>query len=109
MLTQELPVTLSLQEYAQRLVDSTLLSAPEVKDFVRKLPDRHADEAVDVLATALKGAGRLTNFQDRRVRQGHIKGLVLGNYLVLEEIGQGANGMVFRARHRRMTRPSPSK
>ena len=104
MLTQERPVSVSLQDYAQRLVDSTLLSVEEVKQFVRQLPDRHADDAVDVLASALKAAGRLTSFQDRRVREGHIKGLVLGSYLVLDAIGQGANGIVFRARHRRMTR-----
>ncbi len=104
MLTQERPVSVSLKEYAQRLVDSTLLSIEEVKEFVRRLPDRHAPDAVDVLASALKAAGRLTNFQDRRVREGHIKGLVLGSYLVLDEIGEGANGMVFRARHRKMTR-----
>jgi serine/threonine protein kinase len=104
MLTQESQVSLTLQEYAQRLVDSTLLSIEEVKAYVHRLPDRHADDAMEVLSRALKQAGKLTNFQDRRVRQGHVKGLVLGNYLVLDEVGQGANGMVFRARHRRMTR-----
>ncbi len=104
MLTQEKSVTLTLQVYAQRLVDSTLLGVEEVKEFVRRLPDRHAEDVIDVLAGILKQAGKLTNFQDRRVRQGHIKGLVLGNYLVLDQVGQGAGGMVFRARHRRMTR-----
>lgn len=104
MLTQEKSVSLTLQEYAQRLVDSTLLSVDEVKEFVRRLPDRRAQDAIDVLAGTLKQAGKLTPFQDRRVRQGHIKGLVLGNYLVLDQVGQGAGGMVFRARHRRMTR-----
>ena len=104
MLTQEKSVTLTLKVYAQRLVDSTLLGVEEVKEFVRRLPDRHAEDAIDVLAGILKQAGKLTNFQDRRVRQGHIKGLVLGNYLVLDQVGQGAGGMVFRARHRRMTR-----
>jgi eukaryotic-like serine/threonine-protein kinase len=104
MLTQKTSVSLSLKDYAQRLVDSTLLSIEEVKEFVHRLPDRRADDAVDVLAKALKQAGMLTNFQDRRIRQGHLKGLVLGNYLILDEVGQGSNGMVFRARHRRMTR-----
>src|SRR5688572_26018799 len=98
MLTQEKSVSLTLQEYAQRLVDSTLLSVDEVKEFVRRVPDRRAENAIDVLAGALKQAGKLTPFQDRRVRQGHIKGLVLGNYLVLDQVGEGAGGMVFRAR-----------
>lgn len=104
MLTQEKFVSLTLQEYAQRLVDSTLLSVDEVKEFVRRLPDRHAKDAIDFLASALRQAGKLTSFQDRRVRQGQTKGLVLGNYIVLDQVGQGAGGMVFRARHRRMTR-----
>lgn len=104
MLTQESSVALTLKEYAQRLVDSTLLSIEEVKESVRRLPDRHAEDAIDALARALKQEGKLTSFQDRRIRQGHVKGLVLGNYLVLDEVGQGSTGMVFRARHRRMTR-----
>lgn len=104
MLTQDSPVSLTFQEYAQRLVDSTLLDVEEVTEYVHRLPDRRAEGAIDQLADLLKKDGKLTDFQDQRVRHGHLKGLVLGNYLVLDEIGHGANGMVFRARHRRMTR-----
>jgi serine/threonine protein kinase len=32
------------------------------------------------------------------------RGLVLGNYVILDKIGQGGMGMVFKARHRRMDR-----
>ncbi len=104
MLTQDSPVSLSLQEYAQRIVDSTLLSVEEVTEYVHRLPDRHAKDAVEVLANALIQAKKLTRFQDGRVRANQVKGLVLGNYLVLDEIGRGASGTVFRARHRHMTR-----
>ena len=38
--------------------------------------------------------------------QGKVKGLVLGNYVVLDKLGQGGMGMVLQARHRRMD-PSP--
>ena len=97
-------MSLTLKEYSQRIVDSTLLDLEEVKEFVNRLPDRHAEDAIDQLAKSLKEAGKLTSFQDSRIRGGHLKGLVLGQYLVLDEIGQGANGMVFRARHREKPR-----
>ena len=36
--------------------------------------------------------------------RGRWKGLVLGNYVLLEKLGQGGMGTVFKARHRRMSR-----
>ena len=36
--------------------------------------------------------------------QGKTRGLVIGNYLVLDKLGAGGMGMVFKARHRRLKR-----
>jgi hypothetical protein len=48
------------------------------------------------LADALRG--RLGKYQDTD------KNLVLGNYTILDKIGQGGMGQVFKAQHRRMDR-----
>ena len=48
--------------------------------------------------------GKLTKFQAQAVYQGKTRGLVIGNYVVLDSIGRGGMGHVYKARHRRMDR-----
>jgi eukaryotic-like serine/threonine-protein kinase len=56
------------------------------------------------LAKQLVQCGWLTPFQVNRIFQGHGSELILGAYVLLEEIGSGAMGEVFKARHRTLDR-----
>lgn len=47
----------------------------------------------------------LTEFQCERLRAGQIHGLVLGNYRLLDRLGGGRMGMVYRAEHRQLRTP----
>jgi serine/threonine-protein kinase len=83
------------------LEDSLLLSSAQVEECLReraKFPDTKA------LAKHLLQRDWLTPFQVNNVLQGRAGELVLGQYLLLERIGQGGMGQVFKARHQVMGR-----
>jgi eukaryotic-like serine/threonine-protein kinase len=59
---------------------------------------------VQGLAKALVRAGKLTPYQAAALSQGKTRGLVIGNYFVLDKLGAGGMGVVFKAKHRRLGR-----
>jgi len=82
-----------LAEFQRSLVDVGLIDAQELKAFA-------ADSSQDVLGLVrvLVKAGRLTAYQAAAVYQRKSRGLLIGNYLVLDKLGRGGMGMVFKAR-----------
>ena len=92
-----------LEQFTQQLVDSGLIPAADVRTLLDGLPaDRKADG--QALARELVRQKKLTAFQAQEIYAGRGKGLVLGNYVVLDKLGQGGMGMVLKAEHRRMKR-----
>lgn len=93
-------MAISIEQFARALTDSGLLPAAEV-DAVRETVPAGDTEA---FARELVKRQKLTKFQAQQVYAGKGKALVLGNYLILDKLGQGGMGMVLKARHRRMQR-----
>ncbi len=94
----------SLRQFADNLTRSGLFSADELSAFVGALPPDRRPKDAQGLARELVQAGKLTRYQAAAVYQGKRKGLVFGDYTVLELIGQGGMGQVFKARHGTMQR-----
>ncbi len=56
----------------------------------------------DVLLSALVEMNLITDYQGGRIGAGTFFGLILGNYRILDRLGAGGMGVVFRAEHVKM-------
>jgi serine/threonine protein kinase len=89
----------SYREFAAALIEIGVLDAALLERFAAD-----SSEGVLGLSRALVKAGKLTPYQAAAVYQKKSRGLLIGNYLILDKIGQGGMGMVFKARHRKLGR-----
>ncbi|MGD0898575.1 MAG: SUMF1/EgtB/PvdO family nonheme iron enzyme [Thermoguttaceae bacterium] len=97
-------MAITVQQFVERLTESGLMSAAEVAGFQESLPPDKRPRDVQQFAQVLIQQGKLTKYQAQAVYQGKGKGLVFGQYTVLDQIGEGGMGVVLKARHRRMKR-----
>ena len=96
-------MSLSVEQFVENLTRSGLLSETEISDFQGRLSPEQCKDA-ETLARELIRAKKLTKYQAMAVYQGKAKGLVLGEYVVLDKLGEGGMGAVLKAYHRRMKR-----
>jgi eukaryotic-like serine/threonine-protein kinase len=75
----------------------------EIRDRVRD-DDGAESHGASALADELVESGMLTLLQARRLLVGKAESLTYGRYVLLEHIGTGAMGRVFKAKHRLMDR-----
>jgi len=95
---------LTLEQFIENLISSGLFSADELSAFQESLPPEKRPHDAQGLARELIRAKKLTKYQAETVYRGRTKGLVFGEYTILEQIGAGGMGQVFKARHRTMER-----
>jgi serine/threonine protein kinase len=91
----------ALDQIVKQLADSGVLAPGKLENFI---PPKAAPKDAQELVQQLVRSKQLTKFQAQEVYQGRAKSLCLGNYTVLDKIGAGGMGQVFKAHHRRMDR-----
>jgi serine/threonine-protein kinase len=89
------------QTFLDNLHKTGLIPPAELRAALRRLP---STERGRILARGLVEMGLLTRFQAERILVGRTEGFFLGQYRILEEIGRGGMGRVYKAEHQTMHR-----
>ena len=76
---------------------SGLIDRGQLDQIVGEFLKRNPRAEAPALAEHLVQQGTLTTFQAERILNGKTQGLVLGPYVLLDAIGQGSMGQVYRA------------
>ena len=88
----------------QAALATSLLTQEELDEAISLLAQEGvADPSDEQLATKLVAMGRLNRWQAEQLRLGHRK-FNLGDYHLIDSIGQGGMGQVFKAEHAMMGR-----
>jgi CheY-like chemotaxis protein len=94
---------LSREQLVRNLSDSGLFFQEEIEARIRAQQFSEEDDG-EAVAEHLVADGTLTPFQLEAVRDRRFEDLVIGNYQVLDRLGAGGMGTVYKARHRVMKR-----
>ena len=95
------PQQIDRRTFLANVRQSGLLSDEEFAQAEQALPTNPRGRSV---ARALVEKGLLTKFQAERLLVGRTAGFLLGQYRILDQIGRGGMGRVFKAEHRTMGR-----
>jgi len=94
-------MAVALEQFVKQLADSGVIAPGKLEGFV---PPKAQPKDAQELARQLVSSKQLTKYQVQEIYQGRAKSLILGNYTIVDKIGAGGMGQVFKAEHRRMHR-----
>ena len=97
-------MAISLEQFQQQLLSCGVLAEEELNQLLARLRADQKLESAEQLARLLVKQKMLTAYQAQQAYAGKAKTLLMGNYLILDKLGQGGMGMVLKAEHRRMKR-----
>lgn len=95
------PFGLDAREFLETVIASGLLDREELMQAISGLAPATSASA---MARHLVEIGRLTRFQAEKLLEGKSEGFLLGQYRIVDELGRGGMGRVYKAVHKTMGR-----
>ena len=92
-------MSITVEQFVDGLTQSGLMSAAEIASFQESLPpEKQPKDAPNTRPASSSVPTNSPSTRPRLVYQGKTKGLVFGEYTVLDKLGQGGMGVVLKAR-----------
>ena len=91
------------EQFVGHLLELGVVSTSSAETCLGVLDDPAREDLRQTVGQFVK-TGLITRYQTAKILKGQGEDLVLGNYLLLNPIGRGGMGVVYRARHRWMDR-----
>jgi serine/threonine protein kinase len=93
-------MTMTLEQFGKGLVSSGISTSDELRKLWTELPADRRPRDAEQFASLLRERGMLSSYQSQVLLQGKPASLTFGNYLLIDQLGAGASGKVFKAKHR---------
>lgn len=94
-------MAVAIETLVKQLEGSGVMTSAALKPLIPPFASpRDSEEFVNELLRRR----HITQYQAQRIQEGRVDSLLLGNYILLKELGAGGMGVVYQARHRRMDR-----
>ncbi len=95
---------LTIDQFTHQVSSSGLMTEDGLRAWFKSESFDQVPLDGEQLARELVKQKKLTKFQASQIYAGKGASLVLGNYVILDKLGQGGMGMVLKAEHKRMKR-----
>ena len=95
---------LTIEQFGKSTVQAGLCSSDELRTMWAQIPAGQRPKDVEAFARLLVERGKLNEFQAGELIAGRDTPLTLGQYAIVDRIGAGGMGQVYKAQHRRMKR-----
>lgn len=93
-------MALTLEQFGKSIIAAGLLTSDELRAWYTSLAADRKPRDVESFAARIVEDGKLTHYQSQILLQGKGASLSFGNYLLTTQLGVGATGYVFQAKHK---------